>query len=226
MKAGNFLCVSALFAGAFTTTADIIARWTFETSQPLATDSASVGPISSELGSGMAYGVHASANTDWSNPVGNGSMESWSANNWAVGDYFEFQVSTLGYADLTVSWDQTRSSSGVSVFDLSYSLDGSVFTVFTDDYTVAATSWSSGSVSAGSQYSALLAAVDVLEQQPSVYFRLVAQAAPGDPAGAVRVDNFSVEGVAVPEAETSAALLTAGLGLAGWHLRRRMARRA
>lgn len=225
MKAGNFLCASALFAGAFTTTADIIARWTFETSQPLATDSASIGPIAPEEGTGSAYGGHASASTDWSNPTGNGSLESWSANTWAVGDYFEFRVSTVGFEDIALSWDQTRSGTGPSAFDLSYSLNGTDFTVIEDDYSVANNSgdWTSGSALMASQYAVVLSALDAIEQQPTVYFRLVADIAAGGTSGTVRVDNFTVE--SVPEAETSAALLTVGLGLAGWHLRRRMARR-
>ncbi len=53
-------------------------------------------PISPEIGSGMATGFHAASTSLWSGPAGNGSPKSLSSNMWGVGDYYQFQVSTLG----------------------------------------------------------------------------------------------------------------------------------
>src|SRR5262249_6268835 len=68
----------------------VIADWTFETSQPT-----TAGPFNAEIGSGQATGHHAGAAV-YSTPVGNGSAHSFSSTVWAVGDYYQFEVSTLG----------------------------------------------------------------------------------------------------------------------------------
>jgi hypothetical protein len=80
--------------------AQTVAQWTFETSLP-----ATAGPFSPELGSGSASGSHAAAAT-FSTPAGNGSTHSFSANTWAVGDSWQFQVNTLGFNNVGLSWDQ------------------------------------------------------------------------------------------------------------------------
>jgi len=69
----------------------------------------SAGPVSPEIGSGSASGSHAGAAT-YSSPTGNGSAKSYSANAWAVNDYWQFQVSTVGYTNITLSYDQTSSA--------------------------------------------------------------------------------------------------------------------
>src|ERR1700744_5961826 len=82
-----------------------LATWNFETSQPL-----TAGPLAAEIGTGSALGHHASAAAVYSTPAGNGSSHSFSSNNWSVGDYYQFSVSTLGDTDVSFSWDQTSSS--------------------------------------------------------------------------------------------------------------------
>src|SRR5262245_50023603 len=96
-----------------------IASWTFETSMPTGTPGAGVWitNIASEVGSGIASGLHVGAVT-YSNPAGNGSAQSFSANAWAVNDYFQFVVSTIGYSGLGVSFDQTSSATGPGRFTL------------------------------------------------------------------------------------------------------------
>src|SRR5262249_5365771 len=91
--------------------ADIVAQWTFESSQP-----ASAGPFSPELGSGSASGFHAST-SPYTSPVGNGSAHSYSSNKWRVGDYSQFTVSASGYQNIHVSWDQISSIQGPAYFD-------------------------------------------------------------------------------------------------------------
>src|SRR5882724_206108 len=92
--------------------AQIAAQWTFESSFGSITGtSTTLGGLSPETGAGTASGVHASAAT-WSSPAGNGSAHSFSVNTWAVGDYFQFQTSTLGLNNILVSFDQTSSGTG------------------------------------------------------------------------------------------------------------------
>lgn len=117
-----------------------IAKWTYETSQPTNTGATITG-IVPEIGVGIASGMHADSSTVYSHPSGNGSVNSFSANRWAIGDYYQFQVATLGFSDIKLSWDQTRSSTGPATWDLAYSIDGANFTVGLDNYTVPAISW-------------------------------------------------------------------------------------
>src|SRR5438105_15687052 len=105
MKATFFIpmavasALALVFSGAPSAQAQI-AQWTFETSAPT-----TAGPIAPEVGSGSASGSHAGAAV-YSSPAGNGSVHSYSANTWAVGDYWQFQTSTLGSSGISLSWDQ------------------------------------------------------------------------------------------------------------------------
>ena len=86
--------------------ADTLADWTFESSIP-----ATSGPFAAEIGTGAASGHHASTST-YSSPAGNGSAHSFSSNTWAAGDYYQFSTSTLGDSAISLSFDQTSSSTG------------------------------------------------------------------------------------------------------------------
>src|SRR5208282_848324 len=115
-----------------------ITDWTFETSLP-----ATAGPFSPEIGSGSASGSHAGASV-YSSPAGNGSSHSFSSTIWAVNDYYQFSVSSIGFQNIRLSFDQTSSSTGPGKFLLVYSTDSVSFSPFGSDYSVSATSWSSG----------------------------------------------------------------------------------
>ena len=172
-----------------------IAKWTFETSKPSAT-AASITAISAEEGTGTASGLHASSSTAWSNPVGNGSAESFSANYWANGDYFQFQVSTTGRSGISFSFDANRSSTGPASCKLQYSTDGTSYTDYGSIITINALTnpaWSSSSP-IPSNYSFDLSSISNINNQGNVYFRIVATApATGNTeTGSFRVDNVSV----------------------------------
>jgi PEP-CTERM motif len=187
------------------------AKWTFETSAPSSGDSATISGIVAEEGAGTASGVHASADTDWSNPVGNGSAESFSSNNWAIGDYYEFQTNTLGVGGVQLSWSQSRSGTGPSDFDLQWSTNGSTFNTAMS-YVVSSVSMSSVSFKPELVHEANLQNIVALNDQPNVYFRLVATSAPSSTGGTNRVDDFTV---AVPEPAAAALMMLASLGLVG-----------
>jgi hypothetical protein len=206
--------------------ADTIAQWTFETSIPV-----TAGTFSPEVGAGSALGFHTSSAAVYSSPAGNGSAHSFSSNNWAVGDYYQFQVSTVGYSGITLSWDQTSSNTGPRDFQLQYSTNGTTFVNSGSVFSVLANaapnpSWNSTTASA--LYSFTVTSFGAaLDNQASAFFRVVDASAVSANGGVVatggtdRIDNFTVSGVAaVPEPETYAMLL-AGLGLLGFGTRRR-----
>jgi hypothetical protein len=205
-----------------------IASWNFNLLNLSASDtnSTSLFSVPADTGSGTASGVHASSDV-FSTPVGNGSAESISATKWAVGDYWQFRTSTLGSSGIEVSWDQTSSSTGPGKGLLEYSTNGSTFTAFGADYTILAdgsphATWNATTHSSFYIFLYDLSSITVLNNVPSVYFRLVddstASAGLGTvgTAGTDRVDNFTV--AVVPE---PASAILGGLCFLVWSLLRR-----
>lgn len=231
------LCATAIGCAALVAfspaPAATVAQWTFEAPNTLA-DASSVGTypnaIAAAIGSGTAGGVHASSSTAWSTPAGNGSANSFSANNWAVGDYFQFSTSTLGFFDVALSWDQTSSNTGPRDFKLAYSTNGTTFTDFAT-YSVLANAspnapWNPTTSSALFSVGQDLTAIPSLDDQANVVFRLIVAstvAANGGSlasAGTGRVDNFTVLATPVPEPQMVLMLL-GGLGCVLLAARRR-----
>ncbi|MBW7904349.1 MAG: PEP-CTERM sorting domain-containing protein [Phycisphaerae bacterium] len=203
------LAAAALLAGP--AIADTITQWTFEVSVPT-----TAGPHAAEIGSGEALGFHSDPNTVYSNPVGNGSLESFSSNTWNAGDYYQFKTSTLGYENITFQFDQTRSSTGPGVFDVEWSTDGTTWSTLVDDYSVGVVTWSSITYNPASTFGPH-AAPAALDDQPVVYFRLTAQVAGSGAAGTNRVDDVIVGGSVIPEPASLILLALGGISL----LRRR-----
>jgi hypothetical protein len=142
------------------------------------------------------------------------SSHSFSANNWSVGDYWSFTTSTVGFTDVSISWDQTGSNTGPANFGLSYSINGGAFTPATT-YTLLFNSWNATTALGNSL---TFAGGGAFDNANSIVFRLVDltttainSASPVAAAGTDRVDNFTVVEI-VPEPSTIAL---AGAGLAG-----------
>jgi hypothetical protein len=177
----KLFAVVALSALPFITqraSADVLAQWTFELNPPAdATDTAAISGILADIGAGTGSALHASAATDWTTPAGNGSVNSLSANTWAIGDYFQFSLSTVDYTGLGLSFDQVSSGTGPRDFYLAYSTDGSAFTQFGSGYMVLANTapnnWSSGTPILTTTYTFDLSAITALDNAGTVYFRLV-----------------------------------------------------
>jgi hypothetical protein len=213
----------AAFAFVAPSHAQTIAQWTFETSVP-----ATAGPFSPEVGSGSATGSHAGAAT-FSSPAGNGSSHSFSANTWATGDYYQFQVSTVGFSNIGISYDQTSSNTGPKFWDLQYSTDGVSFTTFVSQYTVLANAapnntWSAGTPHPEFGFSDDLSSVAALNNAANVYFRITEDSGTTSanggtlaPAGTDRVDNFTV--YVAPEPQSLFVL--GGFGILVWNFLRR-----
>lgn len=186
----------------------IITQWTFETSVPT-----TAGPHAAEVGTGNAIGFHTTATT-YSNPSGNGSLESFSSNGWlTVGDYYQFETSSAGYAGLTLTWDQTRSGTGPSAFDALWSTDGSTWNTL-GSYVVPAVSWSSGAPADPPATTFTYALPAGADNQPNLYLRLSLTTAVAAAAGTNRIDNVTL----TPEPMTLALLGLSGLAMG---LRRR-----
>lgn len=224
----RLLSVSAFALGAAfcasSALADTLALWTFETSVPGGASGitgSDIGGLVAEegvfAGTSIGSGHHASSATVWNNPAGNGSAESLSSNNWAVGDYLQFSTSTLGYSGITFQWDHTSSNTGPRDFDLSWSLDGTNFSSLGTTFSVLANAapnpvWNS---STGSPLYTLgpVAAPADLDNQPVVYFRLSmatnisANGGTVASGGTSRVDNVMI----VPEPGSLALLALSSL---------------
>jgi len=171
---------------------------------------------------------HALAAATYTSPAGNGSQYSFSGNNWSPNDFYQVVLPTTGgWTNLSVSWDQARSSTGPASFSLQTSTDGTTFTTGTT-YTVlqsggggAPGTWSTGTYNA--LYSSTFALPSSVENQTSLYIRFLnTTGSVSASSGSNRIDNVSV--TAVPEPSTCASLL-AGLACGGYSLfRRRRAR--
>lgn len=215
IRIATALAIVAGAGAAATANADVIANWTFEASIP-----ATAGPFAAEAGANaagsFALGSHVGAAV-YSNPVGNGSVESFSSNTWAIGDYYQFSTSTAGYSGITIGWDQTSSGTGPRDFALQWSTDGVSFSSLSS-YSVLVngapnTPWSSVTYNPLFTF-APVAAPAGADNQATLYFRLAmatnvsANGSVVAAAGTDRVDNIVISGV-IP-APSALALL--GLG--------------
>ncbi len=241
------LCI-AILTGAIATqaSAQVIAQWNFEsltlpTSAPGSTPpTPTSGSYSADVGTGTVSASHAAATTAWSTPSGNGTAKSFSSTNWAVGDYYQFQVSTTGFTNINVGFMQTSSNTGPSSFTLQYSTNGTTFTDFIT-YSVPATTatppqtigWAPTSYKAASTIYFNLGGITTIENVPTVYFRLTDSSAVSINGGTVatagtgRVDQFTVSQgfvdiAPVPEPGT-VALVGLGLGAVLFGVRRKRA---
>lgn len=178
-------CLTAILLASPLAFGSTIAQWTFENTPYPAT----AGPYSPFTGSGSATGSHVGAAV-YSSPAGNGSSHSFSSTYWAIGDYYQFSVSTIGFQNITVTFDQYSSATGPKYFVVQYSTDGSAFTQFGANYVVASAAWSS--------YSIDLSSITALNNASTIYIRLVDSSTTSANGGTVgtggtdRVDNFTV----------------------------------
>lgn len=182
-----------------------LALWTFETSAPVLNNSATITGILAEDGlqanTATASGSHASADTDYSSPAGNGSAKSFSSNTWASGDYYQFSLSSTGFSDIKITWDQMGSNTGPASFILQYSTDGTNFTQYGTALPIINDAWSATTPKTTSSYSADLSAITSLNNATTLFFRItVATGSPSINGGVIatggtgRVDNVKVEG--------------------------------
>ena len=219
----SLVAVVAATAVATSASAAIVAGWTITTAFPTGAGNVPTGvtytvgaaneglqTTGSELRS-----VHSLAAATYTSPTGNGSQYSFSSNNWSIGDYYEARLSTLGYSDISISWDQTRSSTGPATFELVMSTDGGAnFTTLLASYTVlqsggggAPGTWSSTTYNPIYSLNQAAAAAD---NQADVIFRFRSLVA-GAATGSNRVDNVMIYSGPIPAPGAIALLGVAGL---------------
>jgi len=224
----SLLIASAVIATASAASADVIAGWSMPTAVAAATTGTNYTYGAADLGaltSGTSLsGYHAASATAWSSPAGNGSTYSLSSNNWATGDYYQVSMATTGYSDISVSWDQTRSSTGPAAFSLTMSTDGGAnFTTLLASYTVVqaglagsgTSTWSTTTNQTGFTTTTVVGISAA--NKSNVLFRFSSLSTTSS-AGTGRVDNISVTGAVVPIPTPGAVAL---VGLAGLVARRR-----
>jgi len=204
----SFFAVAAIVAIAGSAQAVTLANWTFESSVP---DTA--GPFAAEAGVNavisQASGFHANSSVVYSNPVGNGSAESFSSNFWTAGDYYQFTTSTAGYDTISFGWSQVASSTGPTSFAVQWSSDGVNFNTLTNYIVGTSPSWSSLAANPGAVYApvALPAAANDLA---NVWVRLTSLVTPGNTGGTSRVDDVFFNGTLIPTPGSVALFGAAG----------------
>lgn len=163
------------------------------------------------------------ANT-YSDPVGNGSSHSWSSNVWSKNDYYQFEVNTAGLSGISLSWDQTTSAAnGPISYSLEYSTNGSSFATFAT-YNVLVNgaspnaAWNSTTWNPAYSFGDNLSSVGAINNQSTVFFRLINNTNVPVVAPTDSVDNFTV--TAIPEPSIYVALIGAS-ALAFATIRRR-----
>ena len=224
----SLLIASAAIATASAASADVIAGWSMPTAVAAATTGTNYTYGAADLGaltSGTSLsGFHTASATTWSSPAGNGSTYSLSSNNWATGDYYQVSMATTGYSDISVSWDQTRSSTGPAAFSLTMSTDGGAnFTTLLASYTVVqaglagsgTSTWSTTTNQTGFTTTTVVGISAA--NKSNVLFRFSSLSTTSS-AGTGRVDNISVTGAVVAVPSPGAVAL---VGLAGLVARRR-----
>jgi len=187
-----------------------LAKWTFDSaaSTGSGTTSPSYRPEEGlQTNTASASSVH-SASATYSLPAGNGSAKSFSANYWAMNDYFQFTMNSSGYRSLRIKFDQTGSGTGPLQFKLAYSVNGSTFIDYAN-YDVPRTNassaigWIATSSNSNSTLSFDLSSVAQLANKANLVFRLVQSGVTSLTNGTVqftgtsRVDNVEISGMAL-----------------------------
>lgn len=216
----------------------ILAQWNFNSNPP--DGNTSTGTTTPNIGSGTASLVGGVTATFASGDASGGSSDPATGDDsgWQTTTYaaqgtenklrgVQFAVSTLGWKDITVSWDQRHSNTAARHVQFQYSTDGTTFTDFGNLFVATAgDTWFNGR-------SVNLSGVAGVDHNDKFAFRIVAAFDPdtstylaSNPAstygtsGTWRFDMVTVQAAApIPEPETY-ALMLAGLGLVGWMARR------
>src|SRR5262252_1974325 len=132
---GAVLLLAAFIATSAPAAADIIAQWNFNSVPP--DGSPSTGTNTPSVGSGTASlvgGITASyADGSTNDPAGSGDDSGWQTTDYPIQGAgnktagVQFDISTVGYSNIVVRWDQRVTSQANKYYRLLYSTDGNTF---------------------------------------------------------------------------------------------------
>ena len=214
----NLICLLVLLvASAPVALANELAVWNFNDSN-LNVDHGS-GTLASNFNAvNILFGAGTTNNTRLGDTAGQAlSLQggTGTANN---GRHLTFNVSTLGFSNIVVSFATLGTSTGFNSNQFQYSLDGINFVNFGSPYVPGTTFGAVPLVFS-------LAGIAGFDDNPNAAFRIVFNGATSS-TGNNRIDNIVVEGSAttsVPEPMTAILLLSGLSGLYGVRKRRRAA---
>jgi hypothetical protein len=216
----NFLCLLLLLtAAAPAALADELAIWNFNDSN-LNVDDGS-GTLSSNFNpANLLFAAGTTNNVRLGQPAGQALSLQAGTGTVNNGRHITFNVSTLGFSNIVVSFATQGTSTGFNSNQFQYSLDGITFVNFGAPYTPPSAFGSIPLVFS-------LTTVAGLDNNPDATFRILFNGA-SSATGTNRIDNFVVEGTeataSVPE-PMSAILLLSGLsGLYAVRKRKRAAK--
>ena len=194
--------------------ANEIAIWNFNDSNLIVDHG--MGVLTTDIiAANILFAAGTTNNARLGNPAGQSlSLQggSGTANN---GRHLTFNVSTLGFSNIVVSFATQGTSTGFDINQFQYSLDGITFVNFGPVYAPAT---AFGSV----PLVFTLTSIAGLNDNANAAFRIVFNGA-SSATGTNRIDNFVVEGSpsGVPEPATAVLLLSGLSGLYGLRKRRR-----
>jgi len=204
----NLICAVLLFVAASQAAmADELAVWNFNDSN-LTVDHGS-GTLTTSINAANVLFAAGTTNNARQGDIAGQALSlqggSSTANN---GRNITFNVSTLGFSDIVVSFATQGTSTGFNSNQFQYTLDGVSFIDFGSPY-IPATAFGSVPLIFS------LAAIAGLNDNPNAAFRIVFNGA-SSATGTNRLDNIVVEGTTLPTGEipepASVLLLASGLG--------------
>ena len=204
----NLICAVLLFVAASQAAmADELAVWNFNDSN-LTVDHGS-GTLTTSINAANVLFAAGTTNNARQGDIAGQALSlqggSSTANN---GRNITFNVSTVGFSDIVVSFATQGTSTGFNSNQFQYSLDGVSFIDFGSPY-IPATAFGSVPLIFS------LAAIAGLNDNPNAAFRIVFSGA-SSATGTNRLDNIVVEGTTLPTGEipepASVLLLASGLG--------------
>ncbi len=204
----NLICAVLLFlAASQSARADELAVWNFNDSN-LNVDHGS-GTLTTTFNVvNVLFGAGTTNNARQGDPAGQALSLQGGTSNANNGRNITFNVSTLNFANIVVSFATQGTSTGFNSNQLQYSLDGISFVDFGSPYAPATAFGSIPLVFS-------LAGIVGLNNNPNAAFRIVFNGATSS-TGNNRIDNIVVEGTSAATAEVpepaSALLLVSGLG--------------
>lgn len=234
LAAASIVALSALLA-ATSAEAQVLTQWNFNSATP--DNNTATGSTLPSTGAGSASLIGGTSATFASGVANGGSTDPAPADNsgWNITTFpaqgtnntsagVQFAVSTLGFSNIVVSWDQRHSNTASSLVQFQYSTNGSSFVSFGAPFVgTAGDTWFNGRT-------VDLTGVAGVDNNASFAFRIVSAFGPGNTylassptgnyatTGTWRFDMVTVS--AVPE-PTTVAMLLAGLAAVGAAARRR-----